>query len=82
MAWSCGSIFGDGDWDWHWGRLRVDLRFLFGNGLKLVGEQVIVGSAAELVVHVCCLLFLFSQFEAEGQTRKGRRADFCIEVPV
>lgn len=58
-----------GDWDWYWRRVRVsvDLGFLVGNGLELVGEQVIVGSAPELVVHVCCLLFLGRRIGSRGK---------------
>lgn len=67
LACRCGSLIGDGDWRWCRRRVRVDLRLLFGNGLKLVGEQVIVGSAPELVVHVCCLLFLARRIGSRGK---------------
>lgn len=74
LACRCGSFIGDGDWRWR--RVRVNLRLLFGNGLKLVSEQVIVGSAPELVVHVCCLLFLARRIGLRGKhARKDAAGD-------
>lgn len=74
LARRCGSIIGDGSW--HWRRFRVNLRFLLSNGLKLVGEQVVVGSAPKLVVHVCCLLFLARRIGSRGKhARKDAAGD-------
>lgn len=70
-----GSIVGDGDW--RWSRIRVYLGLLFGDGLKLVGEQVIVGSAPELVIHVCCLFFVARGIRPRG---KHARKDSASEL--
>lgn len=71
-----GSIVDDGHWRWRWSwsRFRVYLGCLFGHGLKLVGEQVIVGSAPELVIHVCCLLFVARRIRPRGKHPRKDRA--------
>lgn len=51
------------------------MRFLFGHGLKLVGEQVIVGPAPKLVIHVCCLLFVARRIGLRGKHAKKDKGE-------